>query len=87
MLVIVPTVELPPVIPETSQFTAVLVVPETEALNCKDWPTCKLVFVGEIETVTVAGITETVALADTEVCATLCAVTVMPPDGAVAGAV
>jgi hypothetical protein len=52
---------LPPRIPETSQLTAVFVVPETVALNCCDWLTCKLTFVGEIATVTAAGMTETVA--------------------------
>ena len=31
---IVPTKELPPATPFTSQFTAVLVVPETVAVNC-----------------------------------------------------
>ena len=31
---IVPTVELPPTIPSTSQVIAVFVVPETVALNC-----------------------------------------------------
>ena len=31
---IVPTVEFPPAMPPTSQFTAVLVVPVTAAVNC-----------------------------------------------------
>jgi hypothetical protein len=32
--VMVPTAEFPPTAPFTSQFTAVLLVPETVALNC-----------------------------------------------------
>jgi hypothetical protein len=37
-------------------------IPETAALNCCDWPTCTLAFVGEIETDTVTGMIETAAL-------------------------
>jgi len=86
--VIVPTVELPPTVPFTIQPTAVLLVPETEALNCFDCPTCTLALVGEIDTDTLSGgSTETTALADADVCTTLCAVMVMVPDGAVIGAV
>ena len=61
----VPRVELPPAMPETSQFTAVFVVPETPAANCTDCPTCRLALVGEIETETdvVAGMIVTVAFA------------------------
>jgi hypothetical protein len=44
---IVPTVEFPPNTPETSQFTAVLVVPETDALNCCVCPTGTLTLSGE----------------------------------------
>jgi hypothetical protein len=84
---IVPTDKFPPRIPDTSQFADVLVVPETAALNCCDWPACKLAFMGEMETETVAGVIETIALADAVGCATLCAVTLTGLDGTDAGAV
>ena len=62
---IVPTLELPPESPFTSQLTPVELVPETVALNCWDWFTCKDAVAGEIETETVVGaVRETVALAD-----------------------
>jgi hypothetical protein len=63
----VPTVEFPPRIPETSQFTPVLLVPDTAALNCCDCPVCRLTFRGDIETATVCCISDTVALAEAEV--------------------
>jgi hypothetical protein len=59
----VPTEEFPPAIPETSQFTLVLLVPETVALNCCFWPTCTLALPGEIETET-NGVIKTAALAE-----------------------
>jgi hypothetical protein len=87
--VTVPTVEFPPSAPFTIQFTAVLLVPETAALNCWEFPTCRLALVGETETETSperAAVTETAALAEALDCATLRAVTVMVPDGATGGA-
>jgi hypothetical protein len=74
---IVPTEEFPPTIPPTSQFTAVLVVPETVAVNCCDRPTCTLALPGEIVTDTGvgAGRIVTVALADCVEAKALCAVT------------
>ena len=85
----VPTVELPPTMPLTSQLTAVLVVPVTVALNWRVWVACRVALVGEMETDTEGGraVTETIALAVVVGCATLCAVTVTAVDGAVAGAV
>ena len=64
----VPTVAFPPEEPLTSQVTPVLLVPETEALNCCDCPTCRLSLVGEIETVTGGGgaVTLTLALAEAD---------------------
>jgi hypothetical protein len=47
---IVPTDEFPLETPATSQFTAVLVVPETVAVNCCDTPTCTLALPGQIVT-------------------------------------
>ena len=47
---IVPTVEFPPAVPFTSQLTAVLLVPETPALNCCVCFTCTVALVGEIDT-------------------------------------
>jgi hypothetical protein len=67
--VIVPRDEFPPKTPETNQVTELLLAPDTAALNCRDCPTSRLAFTGEIETDTVAGITETVALDDAELCA------------------
>jgi len=63
---IVPTEEFPPNPPLTIQFTAVLLVPETEALNCWECPTCRLVLAGETLTDTTAGaaVMETTALAE-----------------------
>ncbi len=49
---IVPVVELPPIVPLTSQLRLVLLVPDTDALNCSDCPTCKVEELGEIETLT-----------------------------------
>jgi hypothetical protein len=51
----VPTVELPPWTPFTSQLTDVFVVPETVAENCLDWLVCRLVEVGDTETDTGVG--------------------------------
>ena len=85
---IVPTAELPPGVPFTSQATPVLLVPETVALNCPDWPTCKLALVGEMETdIEGGGVIETVALAEAVVSRALCAVTVTELEGTAAGAV
>ncbi|MBV9624974.1 MAG: hypothetical protein JOZ14_13455 [Acidobacteria bacterium] len=84
-----PTVEFPPTAPFTSQLTAVLLVPDTVALNCCDWPVGKLELVGEIDTDIEGGsaVTETVALAVAVGCKALCAVTVTVVARAVAGAV
>ena len=60
----VPTVEFPPAMPDTSQFTAVFVVPETVAVNCCDRPTCTLALVGEMVTETGPGRMVTVAFAE-----------------------
>jgi hypothetical protein len=46
----VPTVEFPPAIPFTIQFTAVLDVPVTLALNCWLLPDSTIAAVGLIET-------------------------------------
>ena len=63
-----PTAELPPDAPSTSQVTDVLLVPDTEAENCCALPSCRLVLVGVTETET--GLAddkiETVALADAD---------------------
>lgn len=48
-----PAVELPPATPLTNQFTAVLLVPETLALNCAACPVCRVALVGVIVTETV----------------------------------
>lgn len=65
---IVPTLDVPPKFPFTSQCTAVLLVPETVAENCCAVPSCRLVLVGVTETET--GLAddeiETVALADAD---------------------
>jgi hypothetical protein len=51
--------------PDTNQLTPVLVVPETPAVNCCDWPTCTFALVGEMETeIAVSCLIETVALAE-----------------------
>jgi len=47
---IVPTAEFPPMLPLTNQLTAVLLVPDTVAANCCDWPTGILEAVGDIFT-------------------------------------
>jgi hypothetical protein len=49
---IVPTTEFPPKLPLTNQLMEVLLVPETVAPNCCDWPACKLDVLGDIVTVT-----------------------------------
>ena len=84
-----PTAELPPTVPFTSQLTVVLLVPETVALNGCDCAVRTVALVGEMETDTGGGgaVTETVALAVAVGCAALCAVTVTAVDSAVAGAV
>jgi len=68
--VIVPTVDVPPTVPLTSQVTAVLLVPDTVAENCWVLPSGTLALVGvtEIETGVVddADEIDTVALADAE---------------------
>jgi hypothetical protein len=87
-LEMVPAVESPPTTPFTSQLYPVKLVPEIVALNCWDCPTCTAALVGEIATDTVGGcVISTDAFADAEGAATLCAVTVMPLDGATPGAV
>ena len=48
----VPTVRLPPAIPFTLQFTAVLVVPVTVAVKAFTWPTPIVAEVGAMLTVT-----------------------------------
>jgi len=49
---IVPVAEFPPTAPFTIQFTLGLLVPDTDALNCCDCPTCNVEDVGEIDTFT-----------------------------------
>ena len=85
---IVPPLELPPTTPFTSQLTAVLLVPDTVALNAWVWPTFTLVLAGETATETGTGaLIATVALAEAVDCTVLCAVTFTELDGAAAGAV
>lgn len=60
------------------------------ATNCCDWPTCRLVLLGDRETETEGGagvMIVTVAVAVALDCARLWAVTVTGPAGAAAGAV
>ena len=83
----VPTVEFPPTVPFTSQFTEVLVVPETLALNCLVCFTCTLALVGEMDTDTaVPDRIVTVALADAHQYELLCAVTRTAEEGTAGGA-
>ena len=86
---IVPTNEFPPTTPATSQFRALLVVPETVAVNCCDLPTCTLALLGDIVTETCAGAGRTVTAAFAELVGAkaLCAVTATGPVGTLAGAV
>ena len=65
---IVPTVDVPPRFPLTSQFTELLLVPETVAENCCTVPSCRLVLVGVTETDTrlADDEIETVALASAD---------------------
>ena len=63
----VPTMEFPPTIPFTYQFTAVLLVPVTVAVNCLLWPVSRLALVGETETPIAPGEEEIVTLAVAEV--------------------
>jgi hypothetical protein len=88
-LEIVPAEEFPPAMPFTSQLTAVFVTPDTVALNCCDWPTCRLELVGEMDTDIAGGgaVIDTVALAATVGCAASCAVTMTVVELAAAGAV
>src|SRR5215472_14208264 len=44
----VPTMLFPPTAWLTNHLTAVLVVPDTVAVNCWDWPTCRVVARGDI---------------------------------------
>jgi hypothetical protein len=83
----VPTVELPPTVPLTSQLIAVLLVPETVALNACDRLSWTLALAGEIPTDTAAAVTETDALAEAVDWAALRAVTVTEPAGTEDGAV
>ena len=75
--------------PFTNQLTAVLVVPDTVALNCCDCAGCKVALSGEMETDIdgAAAVMETVALAERVGWAMLCAVTLTAPEGAVVGVV
>jgi hypothetical protein len=84
----VPTDKFPATMPSTSQFTAVLVVPEIVAVNCCEWPTCTLALPGEIVTdgSVGAGRIVTAALADCVEAMALCAVTTTGLVGTVAGA-
>jgi hypothetical protein len=86
-MVIVPTEELPPEIPETSHLTWVLVTPETAALNCCDRSTSMVGLTGEIDTETDGRVIDTAALANADVSAVLCAVTVTELVGGDGGAV
>ena len=71
----VPTVELPPVMPFTFQVTAVLEVLVTVAVNWRVLPTRTLALVGEIVTLTGGGglVTVTEALPTAEGTAVLVA--------------
>jgi hypothetical protein len=46
----VPLVAFPPGKPLTHQLTAVFLVPDTVAVNCRDCPTCTLLVLGRTET-------------------------------------
>ena len=83
---IVPSVELPPLIPFTPHVTAVLELSLTVAENCCVCPTGTEALVGEIET----KMPESIAMAawaERVGSAALTANTVIVPEGAVAGAV
>jgi hypothetical protein len=84
---IIPTVALPPAVPLTLQFTAVLEAPVTVAVNVWVIPTVTFMVAGETDTVTGAA-TVTVAEADFVVSATDVALIVtVAGDGTVDGAV
>lgn len=79
---------MPPLRPFTYHFTPVLVVPETVAANCLDWPPATEALVGEMETeIELAEESRlTAADADFVESAALLAVTVTEePDGTVLG--
>ena len=46
----VPTVGFPPAAPFTCHVTELFVVPNTVALNCSCWPTCRLALGGDMDT-------------------------------------
>jgi|SRR5215469_13500022 len=85
----VPAAKFPPSTPFTNQYAAVLLMPDTVAVNCCACPTCKLVLVGEMEIDTEGDdpLIETVALAVAPGWTTLEAVTTIGTDGVAAGAV
>src|SRR6185312_13616944 len=72
----VPKVEFPPATPFTVQFTAVLLLPVTVALNCCVAPAASVAAVGLIVTVIVGVVNVTVAMAVLVVSAWDTAVTV-----------
>ena len=75
VLMMVPTVELPPGIPFTSQTIAVLAAGQNEAVKFCVEPSATFAEVGDMEFVP-AQVMVTLALADFEVSATLATVTV-----------
>src|SRR5438105_15594650 len=84
----VPTLELPPVIPFTFQVTAEFVEFCTGAVNCWERPTRTVALAGETVTFTgAAGVTVTTAEPMAEGAKLLCACTVTLPEGTAAGAV
>ena len=82
---IVPTVELPPLIPSTDHVTVGLLCPCTVAVNCCVAPVVTPAVAGVMESAIAVAVTVTVALALSAESATLVAVTVCVP--AWAGAV
>lgn len=82
----VPSVELPPVVPFTCQVTAVLLIPVTMEVNCCVAPASTFTELGEMP-IEVFAVMVTEAEADTEVSACETAVTVTVAGlGTVAGA-
>jgi hypothetical protein len=88
--VIVPTVVLPPGIPETVQFTRVLFVPVTEAVNCADASGARTIADGETATATeevTGALIVMIALADALGSETLVATTLAVVSADTVGAV
>ena len=75
---IVPKVELPPLMPPTSQLTFVLEAPVTVAMNCCVCPKSKFTLAGETDTVTPEfSVTGTLAMEVLLACAMQVTVTVV----------